>query len=256
DLTRPVIQYFSRKPPCLLILDNLETPWEPIQSRNGVEEFLPSLPMSLFIAILPAHIQQITMRGVERPAKVRWTHPFLQAMNPLSDVAARQTFIDVTDNSVDAKEMDTLLQLTDNMPLAVDLIAHLVDYEGSSNVLARWTSEKTSLLSLGHDRRSNLDASITLSLSSPRITSGAKDLLSLLSILPDGLSDIELVQSNLPILNILGCKAALLATSLAYQDDKKRLRSLMPIREHIQRFSPASQFLIQCLFKHFHSLLD
>ncbi|KAJ7775816.1 hypothetical protein B0H14DRAFT_2159297, partial [Mycena olivaceomarginata] len=250
DLTRPVVQYFSRKPPCLLILDNLETPWEPIQSRNGVEEFLSLLTDVAHLALI------ITMRGVERPAKVRWTHPFLQAMNPLSDVAARQTFIDVTDNSVDAKEMDTLLQLTDNMPLAVDLIAHLVDYEGSSNVLARWTSEKTSLLSLGHDRRSNLDASITLSLSSPRITSGAKDLLSLLSILPDGLSDIELIQSNLPILNILGCKAALLATSLAYQDDKKRLRSLMPIREHIQRFSPASQFLIQCLLKHFHSLLD
>jgi hypothetical protein len=85
-----------------------------------------------------------------------------------------------------------------------------------------------------------LDASISLSLSSPRITSDSKELLSLLSILPDGLSDIELVQSNLPIPNILGCKAALLATSLAYQDDKKRLRSLVPIREHIQQFSPPS----------------
>jgi hypothetical protein len=26
DLTKPVLQYFSRGPPCLLILDNLETP--------------------------------------------------------------------------------------------------------------------------------------------------------------------------------------------------------------------------------------
>ncbi|KAJ6470489.1 hypothetical protein C8R45DRAFT_773569, partial [Mycena sanguinolenta] len=43
DPTGPVIQYFSRKPYCLLILDNLETGWEPIQSRSEVEEFLSLL---------------------------------------------------------------------------------------------------------------------------------------------------------------------------------------------------------------------
>jgi hypothetical protein len=43
DLTKPIVQYFSTKPPCLLILDNLETPWEPIHSRGGVEEFLSLL---------------------------------------------------------------------------------------------------------------------------------------------------------------------------------------------------------------------
>jgi hypothetical protein len=78
----------------------------------------------------------------------------------------------------------------------------------------------------------------------------------LLSILPDGLSDIELLQSNLPIQNILKCRAILLATSLAYQDDKKRLRSLIPIREYIQRYYPPSQALSQSLRKYFHSLLD
>ncbi|KAJ7819424.1 hypothetical protein B0H13DRAFT_1921785 [Mycena leptocephala] len=43
DLTKPVVQYFSRKSPCLLILDNLETPWEPVDSRDGVEDFLSLL---------------------------------------------------------------------------------------------------------------------------------------------------------------------------------------------------------------------
>jgi hypothetical protein len=38
-----VVQYFSRRPPCLLILDNLETPWEPLQARGEVEEFLSLL---------------------------------------------------------------------------------------------------------------------------------------------------------------------------------------------------------------------
>ena len=70
------------------------------------------------------------------------------------------------------------------MPLAVDLIAHLVDHEGCAHVLARWENEKTSLLSAGHDHQSNLDVSIAISLSSPRLASspGAMDLLRVLSI--------------------------------------------------------------------------
>ena len=40
DLTRPVFQYFLRNPPSLLILDNLETIWEPTESRGDVENFL------------------------------------------------------------------------------------------------------------------------------------------------------------------------------------------------------------------------
>jgi hypothetical protein len=132
----------------------------------------------------------------------------------------------------------------------------MADYEGCSTTLTRWEAEKTSLLSTGCGRKSNLDVSISLSLSSPRITSNSRDLLSLLSILPDGLADAELIQSNLPIPNILGSKAMLLATSLAYQDEKKRLRSLMPVREHIQQFLPPSQPLVQALRKHFYSLLE
>ncbi|KAJ7719374.1 hypothetical protein B0H14DRAFT_3170647, partial [Mycena olivaceomarginata] len=164
DLTRPVVQYLSQKPSCLLILDNLETVWEPMQSRGGIEEFLRSLQ--------------------------------------------------------------------------------------------RWQTERTSLLTLGYDRKSNVDVSISLSLSSPRITSESKKLLSLLSILPDGLSDGELVQYKLPIHNILSCKTALLATSLAYQDGNRRLRSLMPMREHVQKFLPPSLALVQCLRKQFYALLE
>jgi hypothetical protein len=266
DLTNCVVQYFSRQPPCLLILDNLETLWEPIDTRGGVEEFLSLLTDIQHLALMVClhsslissigHIQKITMRGAERPARVAWTHPFLPPLQPLSDDAARQMFIDITDGYAGNVDMNQLLQFTDNMPLAVDLIAHLVDYEGHTNVLTRWETEKTSLLSAGNDRRSNLDASIRVSLSSPRLTSGAKDLLSLLSILPDGLSDVELIQSNLPIQAIRSCMATLIATSLAYIDNKKRLRSLVPIREHIQRFSPPSESLIHPLQKHFHSLLN
>ncbi|KAJ7494127.1 P-loop containing nucleoside triphosphate hydrolase protein, partial [Mycena latifolia] len=252
DLKKPIIQYFSRSTPCLLILDNLETPWEPRESRGEIEEFLSLLTDVPHLALL------ITMRGAERPGKVQWTHPFLPPLRPLSNEAARNIFIDIADEFHDSNDIDKILALTNNMPLAVDLIAHLVDHEGCESVLTRWETEKTSVLSEGYDRRSNLDASIAISLSSPRITSlsGARDLLSLLSILPDGISDVELLQASLPIQDPLACKAALLSTSLAYNDDRKRLKALVPIREHIQKFSPPSIFLIQPLQKHFSLLLD
>ncbi|KAJ7888445.1 hypothetical protein B0H14DRAFT_3716680, partial [Mycena olivaceomarginata] len=184
DLTRPVVQYLSQKPSCLLILDNLETVWEPIQSRDGIEEFLSLLTEVQHLALL------ITMRGAERPGKVHWTHPFLLPLQPLSAEAAQQTFMDITDNAYKKEDMEQILQFTDNMPLAVDLIAHLADYEGLSNVLARWQTERTSLL------------------------------------------------------------------TLAYQDGNRRLRSLMPMREHVQKFLPPSLPLVQCLRKQFNGLLE
>ncbi|KAJ7865344.1 P-loop containing nucleoside triphosphate hydrolase protein, partial [Mycena olivaceomarginata] len=234
DLTKAVLQYLSRQPASLLILDNLETAWDPIESRNGVEELLSQLTDIFHLALL------VTMRGAERPAKVRWTRPFLMPLKPLSPEAARQTFEDIADEFHEPQVIDRLLNLTDNMPLAVALMAHLVDYEGSSNVLARWETERTSMLSAGSGRISDMDASIRISLSSPRLTSspGALDLLSLLSMLPDGLSDQDLLQSQLPIKDVLAGKSVLLGSSLAYNDDRKRLKSLVPIREHMEKFHP------------------
>jgi Cdc6-like AAA superfamily ATPase len=52
DLTRPVIQYFSSSSDCLLILDNLETLWEPVESRGKVEEFLSLLTGVAHLALV------------------------------------------------------------------------------------------------------------------------------------------------------------------------------------------------------------
>ncbi|KAJ7461209.1 hypothetical protein FB451DRAFT_1498459, partial [Mycena latifolia] len=245
--TKTVVQYFLRGPPCLLVLDNMATAWERAESRSGVEEFLSLMTDVPHLALI------ITMRGAERPAKVGWTRPLLSPLAPLSDAAAQQTFLDITDNFND--NVIEVLQLTDNMPLAVNLLAHLVDYEGCSSVLNCWKTEKTLLLSEGPDKMSNLNALIAISLSSPRMTSGAMELLRLLSLLPDGLSDIELIQSNLPINNILTCKVVLLQTSLAY-NDKMRLKVLAPIREHMQQLYPTSSYLVQSLQTYFQSLLE
>ncbi|KAJ7869895.1 P-loop containing nucleoside triphosphate hydrolase protein [Mycena olivaceomarginata] len=244
DLTQAVLQHFSNNPPSLLILDELETLWEPASSRDDIEELLSLLT-------------GITMRGAERLAKVLWTRPFLRTLQPLDQEAARLTFVDIADSGHSQEEVDQILSLTANMPLAISLLAHLADTGGCSNVLFRWETEKTSLISEGFDKRSNLDLSISLSLSSPRIQllPHSQELLSLLSMLPDGLADSDLIQSKLPIDNILKCKTALMSTALAYSDEHKRLKVLMPIREYLQQHQPPGDHLVQKVFKYFEKML-
>ncbi|KAJ7746060.1 hypothetical protein B0H16DRAFT_1855454 [Mycena metata] len=241
---------------------------KPAESRKETEEFLslltdiPSLALmvctSPSLLVMSLKKYQITMRGAERPSQVKWTRPFLLPLQPLAQEAAQKMFFDIADDGHLLEEVNEVLGLTDNMPLVINLLAHLVDTEGCSIILSRWKTEKTSLLSEGSDKRLNFELSISLSLSSSRITSmpHAQDLLSLLSILPDGLSDVELKQTNFPIKDILGCKAALLRTALAYTDNHKRLKVLMPIREYIQNLLPATDSMIRPLFKHFEELLE
>jgi hypothetical protein len=42
-LSPKIIQYLSLQNNCLLLLDNFETPWEPIEGRAKVENFLSLL---------------------------------------------------------------------------------------------------------------------------------------------------------------------------------------------------------------------
>jgi hypothetical protein len=237
DPMSTLVHHFANSPPSLLVLDNLETVWEPAESRQEIEELLSLLTEVAHLAMvvggktLKLHTllksNQITMRGAERPIKVRWSRPFLLPLQCLDQDAARRMFLDIADDLHDPVEVDKILSLTDNMPLAIHLLAHLVDSEGCPNVLLSWKAEKTSLISDGYDKRSNLELSIALSLSSPRLAllPQSKDLLSLLSMLPDGLSDVDLMQSKLPINDVLGCKATLIRTSLAYNDEKKMSKS-------------------------------
>ena len=52
DLTHPVIQYLSSSSDSLLILDNLETLWEPAESQGKIEEFLSLLTDVDHLALL------------------------------------------------------------------------------------------------------------------------------------------------------------------------------------------------------------
>ncbi|KAJ7866923.1 hypothetical protein B0H14DRAFT_356963 [Mycena olivaceomarginata] len=248
---RAVVALLSAGQPCLMMLDNFETPWEAMDGRAKVEDFLALLADIPHVALL------LTMRGAERPSRVQWTHPFLHPLRPLDQAAAHQTFIEIADEIHDASDVDHLLAITDNIPLAVQLIAGVAASVGCQETMERWKIERTALLSAGYDKRSNLDTSITLSLSSPRMLSSphAVELLSLMSLLSDGISDLDLVQSNIPIQDIPDCKTTLIRNSLAYIDHAGRFKVLAPIREYIRLASPPSQQLVRPLRQYLIEML-
>ncbi|KAF8196205.1 P-loop containing nucleoside triphosphate hydrolase protein [Mycena galopus ATCC 62051] len=252
NLGTKIAKHFTLGPATLLILDNFESAWEPTASRSryDVETFLSLLDDIPHLGVL------ITMRGAERPAKVKWSRPFLRPLNPLPDSAALQTFLDIADADWEESDVKKLLNFTSNLPLAVTLIANVAASDGCASAISRWETESTWMLSDGYDQRSSLDISIMLSFTSTRMTPEAQDLLSVLSMLPDGLADSDLIQASLPIPNILTAKATLLRTSLAYSGNDHRLKVLVPVREHVRVIHPASEPLKTSMRHFFHTVIN
>ncbi|KAJ7699337.1 hypothetical protein B0H17DRAFT_1328325 [Mycena rosella] len=249
-ISKAVVKHLSARFSCLLVLDNFETPWEASASRPKVDEFLSLLADFEHVALV------VTMRGQERPLKIRWTRPFIPPLKPLSSDAARKTFLDISDadGDEDAPHVAELLALTENLPLAVTLMATVASFDGCEPVLARWKTENISLLSDGFNKETNLETSVRISLSSPRMTSSpaALQLLSVLSLLPDGILDVDLVECPIP--DLPRSKTTLLRTALAYED-AERLKVLAPVRELIRKIHPPSYPLIQSLHLHWGDLL-
>ncbi|KAJ7592497.1 P-loop containing nucleoside triphosphate hydrolase protein [Mycena floridula] len=213
--------------PVLLILDNFETPWEQPSMQVEVEKFLSHLTGLENLSLI------ITMRGAERPGQVQWTRPCLPPLGPISQRAARQTFLEISDVDPADPELDQLLSLTNNVPLVVSLMENVTEAESCAVTLARWRSESTSLLSQGADKRNNLEKSIDLSLRSPRFKDvpHAQELLSILAHLPDGLTPSEFDQTELHISELSYCRSILCRTSLAYITHDNRLKLLTPTRD-------------------------
>ncbi|KAF7354190.1 NB-ARC domain-containing protein [Mycena venus] len=253
QLTRQIVQYLSQCGPAILVLDNLETPWECNEYRDKVEEFLASLSDVGQLALL------ITMRGAQRPGKVKWTRPFLHPLKPLHPSASAEIFYDISDppSMAELSDFEEIMSMTGHLPLAVSLMASVASSEGYSGTLMRWKAGDTSLVSIGNDRGSNLDRSIQISLSSPRMMSRptALHLLSVLAVLPDGLSDAELAVGVVPIPSPLECKSILLSTSLAYIDRDGRIKALSPIRDYVQRVYPPKKALLDSLGTYWQDLL-
>jgi hypothetical protein len=168
--------------------------------------------------------------------------------------------MDIADPDLDGSNdsfITELLVLSGNLPLVVTLMANIASFEGCESVLSRWKRESVAILSEGSDKGSNLETSLHLSLSSPRMVSspGALQLLGLLSLLPDGILDSDLTHSACAIPDIPGCKTTLLRTSLAYMDGN-RLKVLVPVREFIKTAYPPTPETVRGLRVYWVELLN
>ena len=130
----------------------------------------------------------ITLRGTERPARTKWTQPFLEPLKTLHHDAAKSIWEQITGHSDIYSEQ--LLIAVDYVPLAVSLLAHLAQGTLPRLLWDEWNIKYTKLIKRGHmHKEMDLEYSIQLSIDSERMRANpsAKGLLGVLSMLPDGM---------------------------------------------------------------------
>ncbi|KZV95336.1 hypothetical protein EXIGLDRAFT_766347 [Exidia glandulosa HHB12029] len=237
--------------PSLLVLDNFESAWESQEQRRETEDLLE------FLAGINGLSVMITLRGSERPHGVAWTIPHLPPLATLGSSFATQLFVTISDIDEAAPDFLKLLACTDNIPLAIVLLANLAQYERSHTLLARWEEQKTAMLQRndGSDHLTSMDVSLSLSITSPRVTAcpPAVQLLGLLSMLPQGAcrSDVE---AWFPTAEVSRSISVLLQTALAVWNNRDQLYVLAPIREFMLSKHHPQPTGLAALFGHYWAL--
>jgi tetratricopeptide (TPR) repeat protein len=214
--------------PSLVVLDNLETPWD-VEPRP-VEELLARL------AAVPGIALAVSLRSNVRPTGVGW-HDRLP-LPVLEPAPARTAFLEIAGGVYrNDPDLDPLLQAVGYLPLAISLLAYAAAGSPLAEVRRRWQIEKAAVLRRdgGGHRLTDVAASVRLSLDSPRMTAAAKRLLSVLALLPDGLAP-EDFGALFP--GDHDAAALLRRVGLAQPYDP-RLRLLAPIREVLHELLPA-----------------
>ncbi|HEV7659319.1 MAG TPA: tetratricopeptide repeat protein [Allosphingosinicella sp.] len=212
----------------LLILDNLETPWEPPEQRLATEQSLAELAAVPGVAILAS------FRGREMVGGLRWVEHFLEA---LSGSEAATLFASIAGQWVrDDPELQNFIDALSGIPLAIELVARRA--HGRANLAALWRE----WIRLGTDfatrpgfeseRLTSLSHSIELSLRSQRMTESAVRLFRLLGVLPAGLAsqDIDALLAD----SSFEAAERLCHVGIAIERSG-RLDLLPPVRDHALR---------------------
>jgi tetratricopeptide (TPR) repeat protein len=223
----------------VLVLDNLETPWE--ADPLGTEDLLAQL------AAVPGLCLVASVRGMQRPQGVAWREPI--GIPPLDLPAARQALLAIAGERFRTDpRLDELINAVDRVPLAISLLAYQAEGQPDlAGIWGRWQSERTKMLqrSGGGTRLTNLELSLEMSVNGPRMNDAARQLLSLLGVLPDGIAWQDLDT----LLPAQGSRAAgdLRRVGLAVDEEAaRRLRVLAPVREFVHaRYVPGD-----ALFSH------
>ncbi|KZT56064.1 TPR-like protein [Calocera cornea HHB12733] len=224
---RALLAYLSSHGDILLVLDNLESALESVDTEN-VEQLLGAL------AELPRLSLIITMRGTIPPTSVEWEDACLRPLDRISTEASRQIWDHVAKKHDD--KLDQLLARLDGLPLAIYLMACLGKLLAPAKLLDAYDREATKIVKLrGGGRLKSLEVSIELSIQSATMQEEphALPLLSLISLLPDGINVVALPSLISSMSTVVTTSASvLLQVALAF-DDRDRLKVLSPIRDYV-----------------------
>ena len=215
--------------PGLLVLDNLETPWE--HAPEETEELLVRLLNVEGVVLLAS------MRGTMAPAEPRW---FTHCVGPLGTAKSETLFREFAPRiSAGDPHLRVLLRELGGMPLAIRLVAQrAAGFSSLNDLWAEWRRQGTELAAdpdRAATRLTSVARSIAFSLGSPRLRAGGMRLFRLLGQLPAGITR----RHRDALLKSASFEAAqqLLAVGLAY-DRAGRLDLLPPMRDFARREHP------------------
>ncbi|PPQ68908.1 hypothetical protein CVT26_001845 [Gymnopilus dilepis] len=181
-LDKIIDELSARTDPCLIVLDNFETPWNiPGETQRSVGDILRQLAQLKHIAML------VTMRGSYPPCDkaIKW-----QSKNilPTDEEACLRIFHTIHPDSQGDPDVSRLLASLGHMPFAVTLMANLGKevHWTAQDLLEAWLESGPDLLSDNPEQ--SMSRSIGLSVDSELVKQNpnAVLLLSILSLLPAG----------------------------------------------------------------------
>ncbi|KIM34775.1 hypothetical protein M413DRAFT_33026 [Hebeloma cylindrosporum] len=229
----------------LILLDNLETPWNALDGKQQqVADILRRLAMLSHIAILA------TMRGQYAPCDkaIKWQSKTIESTD---EAACLRIYYDINPGSENDPYVARLLAALGHMPFAVTLMARLgVENQSTAkDLFDKWSQSGPDILS--NDSEQGMNRSICLSVESKLVRSNrnALFLLSILSFLPAGTTQENLrwwapaLESMIPSAITILLRAALLVENKRECSTSPTLFVLPVIRSFMQKQHQA-QFVI------------
>jgi tetratricopeptide (TPR) repeat protein len=229
--------------PGLLVLDNMETPWD--AARDEIERLLTQLHQVPTLALLAS------IRGNEPPGGLRWTRQ--KTMHPLEWPHDRELFLDIAqDIKGDDPALEPLLKELGGIPLAVELIAQqAAAHDALSAVLDEWRRIGSALAKrrgVEASRLTSLEISLELSVNSTRLSNAGRRLFAILGQLPAGI-----VAEDLSVLlgdSSFEARHGLVSCGLAVERGR-RLDLLPPVRDHARRLHAPADREMALVQRHF-----
>ena len=223
-----------RERPALLILDNLETPWENDSARL-------SEALDLIFRETPNLAILGSVRGRESPAAA-WTAKLL--LNPLSMGASSNMFRSIA-SLISARDpyLTPFLRVLGGMPLAIKLVAQRAEpYPTLARYWEEWNENESSIAlvaipGIPEGKETSVLKSVDFSLRSSRLGEAGRRLFRLLGRAPAGVAVRDC--GSFLGLEARPAERQLLAVGLA-EPLADRLDLLPPVRDAARQLTPLS----------------